>query len=127
MAYVSAFHGYRTPDLSEAAWLQLAGSTLADNVDPDFLMEAFYLYEWNGQYEQLEREITRLVYRELFYPPDRRSTAIRMSERIMEQQLSWADRLIPRLPTVPGPVRLSGSVLGEPSGGRGRGPYARSL
>lgn len=92
---INRFQGYRTPDLSEAAWLRLAGSTLADRVDPDFLTEAFYLYEWNGQYEQLEREISRLVYSELFYLPERRSTAIRISERIMEQQLSWANQLIP--------------------------------
>jgi hypothetical protein len=93
---IGRFRGYRSPELNEAAWLRLSGSSLADAVDPTFLTEAFYLYEWNHQYTQLDREISRLVYSELFYLPDRRSTAIRISERIMEQQLSWASELIPR-------------------------------
>jgi hypothetical protein len=92
---VDRFGGYRSPDLSEAAWLRLSGSDLADVVDQTFLTDAFHLYEWNRQYDQLDGEITGLVYSELFYLPSRTSIAIRMSGKLMEQQLSWAAQLIP--------------------------------
>ncbi len=92
---VGRFTGYRTPELSAAAWNRLSGGGLADVVDPELMAEAFYLYEWNEQFAQLDREVNRLIYSELFYVPERRETAIAISERIMEQQLSWAALAIP--------------------------------
>jgi hypothetical protein len=92
---IGRFRGYRTPDLSEAAWRRLSGSDLSDLVDPALTTDAFYLYEWNRQYQNLNLEINRLIYSEVFYDPMRLSTAIRISERIMEQQLSWARDVIP--------------------------------
>ncbi|MGD8362213.1 MAG: hypothetical protein PVJ04_12375 [Gemmatimonadota bacterium] len=92
---INRFTGYRTPDLREAAWDRLSGSDLSDLVDQDLLNEAFYLYEWGRQFDGLDLEIYRLTYSELFYLPERRSTAILISERIMEQQLSWTRELIP--------------------------------
>ena len=93
---MSRFTGYRIPDLSEGAWERLSRSDLAGSVDPELLAEAFYIYRWNRQFEELEDEINRLVYSELFYLPERRATAIAISERIMEQRLSWADQLLPQ-------------------------------
>ena len=92
---INRFTGYRTPDLREAAWDRLSGSDLSDLVDQDLLNEAFYLYEWGRQFDGLDLEIYRLTFRELFYLPEKRSTAILISERIMEQQLSWTRELIP--------------------------------
>lgn len=92
---LSQFEGFRTPDLSEGAWNRLSSSGAASSVDPDILMQAFYLYEWNRQFDQLDDEISRLVYSELFYSPERRSTALAISERIMGQELAWADEAIP--------------------------------
>lgn len=92
---IGRFYGFRTPDLSEAAWERLSTSQLADSVDPELLSAAFYLYEWNHQFDRLDDQINRLVYSEIYYLPERRPTAIDVSERIMEQQLSWAAQAIP--------------------------------
>ena len=94
---VGRFEGYRTPDLSGAAWTRLSTSDLADAVDPQLMADAFYVYEWNRQFDQLEREINRLVYSELFYSPEAAPTAIAISERIMQQQLAWVAPAIPQL------------------------------
>ncbi len=90
------FHGYRSPDLSGAAWHRLAASELADIVDPEWLAEAFYLYEWNQDFAQLDGEVSRLIYSELFYLPEHRATAVAISERLMAQQLTWARQAIPQ-------------------------------
>lgn len=89
------FTGYRTPDLREAAWERLFGSDLATLVDQDLINKAFYLYEWGSQFDGLTQEIYRLTYSEIFYVPEGRTTAILISKRIMQQQLSWAGDLIP--------------------------------
>lgn len=93
---ISRFQGYRTPDLAEAAWERLSGGDLADDVDPDLLADAFRLYEWNRQFDQLDQEISRFVYSETFYLPERLDTALAISERIKEQLLSWAAVAIPQ-------------------------------
>ncbi|MEN8143740.1 MAG: hypothetical protein ABFS14_02210 [Gemmatimonadota bacterium] len=95
-ALVQRFVGYRTPELSSAAWKRLSGSDLADWIDAEMLEEAFYLYERVEAFEDLDREINRLVFGELFSDPTATSTAIAISELIMEQQLGWAGDLIPR-------------------------------
>ncbi len=87
---IDRFQGYRTPDLAEATWERLSGSDLASVVDPDLLAEAFRLYEWNRQFDQIDREISRFVYSEVFYLPERLDTALAISERIKEQLLAWA-------------------------------------
>lgn len=93
---IDRFQGYRTPDLAEAAWERLSGGDLAGEVDPDLLAEAFRLYEWNRQFDQLDQEISRFVYSETFYLPERLDTALAISERIKEQLLSWAAAAIPQ-------------------------------
>lgn len=93
---IDRFQGYRTPDLSEAAWERVSRTELAGVVDPDLLAEAFYLYEWNRQFDQIDREISRFVYSEVFYLPERLDTAIAISERIKEQLLAWASVAIPQ-------------------------------
>lgn len=90
------FVGYRSPDLSEAAWQRLAVSDLADVVDPDLLTEAIYLYEWNRLFAELDGEVNRLIYSELFYRPEQRAIAVAISERLMAQQLTWARQAIPQ-------------------------------
>jgi hypothetical protein len=90
------FGGYRTPDLREAAWNRLSGSDLSDLVDESLLEDAFTLYEWARQFDGVTEQIYRLIYSETFYLPDRQTIAIRISERIMEQQLALAADLIPR-------------------------------
>jgi len=89
------FGGYRTPDLREAAWECLSGSDLSDLVDDNLLREVFHLYKWGRQFDGLNLEIYRLIYSETFYRPDRQTIAIRISERIMEQQLALVGDLIP--------------------------------
>ena len=71
---IHRFQGYRTPDLDEAAWERLSGSDLASVVDPDLLADAFRLYEWNRQFDQIDQEISRFVYSEVFYEPERLDT-----------------------------------------------------
>ena len=93
---INRFQGYRTPDLAEAAWERLSGGDLAGDVDPDLLADAFRLYEWNRQFDQIDQEITRFVYSETFYLPERLDTALAISERIKEQLLSWAAAAIPQ-------------------------------
>ncbi len=93
---IDRFQGYRTPDLSEAAWEHISRGDLAGIVDADLLAEAFYLYEWNRQFDQIDREISRFVYSEVFYLPERLDTAIAISERIKEQLLAWASVAIPQ-------------------------------
>lgn len=84
LAHLSFLHGL----------LQLPGQDTL--VDPDLLAEAFYLYEWNRQFDQIDREINRFVYSEVFYLPERLDTAIAISERIKEQLLAWASVAIPQ-------------------------------
>ncbi len=93
---IDRFQGYRTPDLAEATWERLSGSDLASVVDPDLLADAFRLYEWNRQFDQIDREISRFVYSEVFYLPERLDTALAISERIKEQLLAWAAVAIPQ-------------------------------
>lgn len=93
---IHRFQGYRTPDLDEAAWERLSGSDLASVVDPDLLADAFRLYEWNRQFDQIDQEISRFVYSEVFYEPERLDTALAISERIKEQLLAWAAVAIPQ-------------------------------
>ena len=93
---VDRFAGYRTPELSSAAWERLSGSQLADWVDPEVLEAAFYLYERIEAFDSLDGEINRLVFGDSYFDPLSTATAIAISERIMEQQLVWAAELIPR-------------------------------
>ena len=91
----SQFGGFRTPEFNSAAWDRLSGSGLAEQADPDLLRDAFYLYEGNAQLKSLEEEMKDLVFSEVYFLPNRTQVAIEISERIMEQQLSWARILIP--------------------------------
>ncbi len=93
---INRFQGYRTPDLGEAAWERLSTSDLAGVVDPGLLADAFRLYEWNRQFDQIDQEISRFVYSEVFYVPERLDTALAISERIKEQLLAWAAVAIPQ-------------------------------
>jgi len=93
---VGRFVGYRTPELSSAAWERLSGSQLADWIDAEVLEAAFFLYERIEAFDALDREINRLVFGELYFDPSSTTTAIAVSERIMQQQLVWAAELIPR-------------------------------
>lgn len=94
--HLHRFEGYRTPDLNGAAWDRLAGSDLADAVDPELLAEAFYLYQWKRQFEQLDDHINNLIYSETFYLDEKRTVAIAISERIKQQQLTWARNSLPQ-------------------------------
>ncbi len=96
VALTSRFGGYASLDLSEGAWERLSRSDLADSVDPELLEEAFYIYERHQWFEALTLEMYSLVFGEMFYLPERRSTAIAISEGIMEQQIRWANDLVPR-------------------------------
>lgn len=93
---VGEFGGFRTADFSDAAWDRLSRSYLGEMADADLLRDAFYLYEWNGQFEDLNGKISDLVFSELFFSPERAGAASDIAERIMRQQLSWAKDLIPR-------------------------------
>jgi hypothetical protein len=61
---VPQFGGFRTPDFNNAAWDRLSRSSLGESADPDLLRDAFYLYEWNEQFEALDGEINDLVFSE---------------------------------------------------------------
>jgi hypothetical protein len=87
------FGGFRTAELSDGAWDRLSRSSLGDLVDQDFLRAAFNLYEWNEQLEVLNAEIRDLVFSELYFSPAKVGVALDISERIMEQQLTWAEQL----------------------------------
>ena len=93
---MAEFGGFRTADFSDAAWDRLSRSYLGDSADPDLLRDAFYLYEWNAQFESLNGEINDLVFSEIFFTADKATVAIDISEWIMNQQLSWARELMVR-------------------------------
>ena len=92
---LSRFQGFRTPDLSSAAWERLSRSALADSVDYAFLEQVFRLQILNRQYTQLDQQINALIYSELFYLPEKLDIAIKITERIKSQQIGWAMELIP--------------------------------
>lgn len=93
---VGEFGGFRTAEFSDAAWDRLSRSRLGEMADPDLLRDAFYLYEWNAQFEDLNGKISDLVFSELFFSPERFGVASAIAERIMRQQMSWARQLLPR-------------------------------
>ena len=93
---VGGFGGFRTADFSDAAWARLSRSQLGESADPDLLRDAFFLYEWNAQFEGLNEEINDLVFSELFFSPGKVAVALDISERIMDQQLAWAAGLLAR-------------------------------
>lgn len=92
----SEFGGFRSPELSAAAWDRLSRSALGEQADPELLRDAFYLYEANTQLKSLDDRVKNLVFSELYFSPDRAPLAIDIAERIMEQQLSWAGILLPQ-------------------------------
>jgi len=92
---VGEFGGFRTADFSDAAWDRLSRSYLGEMADADLLRDAFYLYEWNGQFEDLNGKISDLVFSELFFSPERFGVASAIAERIMRQQMTWARQLLP--------------------------------
>ena len=95
IALAPRFGGYASLDLSEGAWERLARSDLANSVDPELLEEAFYIYERHQWFDALTLEIYSLVFGEIFYLPERTSTGIAISQGIMEQQIRWANELVP--------------------------------
>lgn len=87
---VDRFGGYRVPDLNKAAWERLSRSALADRLPADYVVAAFRLYSSHEYFDELNDQVNRLVFSELYHDPGRREMAAAISQRIMAQQVQWA-------------------------------------
>lgn len=95
-AVTGRFGGYRTPELSEGAWLRLSTGAVASHVPDDLVADAFALYALHPYFERLDAEVTRLVFSELNVDPQRARSGWLIAQGIMQQQLLWAQEVLPR-------------------------------
>jgi len=87
--HMGSFNGFRTPDLSHSAWQRASGAAIANRLDPDYLQDAFRAYNAADLLSGLDAEISRLVFSETFYAPDRARAAWYIALAIMRQQIEW--------------------------------------
>lgn len=88
------FGGYRVPDLRSSAWRRISTGPSADRMSQALLLRAFDLYTGAEYLGKLDDQISRLVFGELNYDPDKTRIALAIAERIMDQQIRWAKHYI---------------------------------
>ena len=89
--YVGNFGGYRHPDLDVSAWERVRSDPLANRVAPERLREAFILYRNLETLLTLDHQVSRLVFGPLYHDPDEAEIGYRISERILSQQIQFAE------------------------------------
>ena len=95
-AYDGRFGGYVLPELERSSWERASGGSLAHEISPELLQDAFILYGRTRVLEEMSSRVLDLVFSETFHTPASAPAAYGISLEIMDNQLAVLEELIER-------------------------------
>jgi len=94
ISLIPKFTGYAFLQADRSAWSGMQLGSYFDKVPPDFVSDAFPIYDWNEVLKSLDGRVRNLAFGADVHDPSRTAIAWGVSRMIMEQQLIWSDEAI---------------------------------